>query len=676
MNETDTAREQRVILQAETLEYSPSEKRLVAEGKVSVTHGETRMLADRLELNTESGVGSAWGNVQLLTPEDDVKAERMDFDLTAEQGVLYDSTGVVARVYRVAGERIVRQGPKTYTVQRGRLTTCTSPVPEWEFRARQARVGLGDYVALQEPTFWIKGIPVFYVPYLVFPLRDKRTTGFLPPRVGTSNEDGYTVLTQFYWAIADWTDATFGLEYLSEKGVKPEAEFRYAVDPLSDGQLEGAFIREQDTGETLWRVLLQQRQEFGWGIRGLTQVDLRSERDILRRFSSDIRQESQVRTESFGTLTKLFTDGSLTLAGDSYEGIVESGFVGQFRRLPTLRFQQFPTPLLGGRAFFEVETSYSRLSIRDPRGDPRSTIANNTPVQRFDLFPRLILLLPLAPWTRLTVVGGVHETFYDHQAVESTGTWRQIGDVRAYLEGPALWRRYARSGGQSALLHMVETRLAYRYVPSVDQDDVPAFEALDEPVHFLDPLETFTLIDRLTAANYAKISVVNRLFTVGGAGSAQEVVRFIISQGLDIREATVGRGQLLGPLDIEMQFHWPRWQLASVLRLDTATGALQEANWRALFFVRPNWFVYAASNHRERIGQEPETLYVSGGTQMTLLGGLQVGYFFRYDGLSGSLREHVATLLYRAQCWSVEMRFRVREVGDTEFTIKADLFRF
>ena len=53
-------------------------------------------------------------------------------------------------------------------------------------------------------------------------------------------------------------------------------------------------------------------------------VDLRSERDLVRGFSGDIRQESQVNTLSFGTLTKRFTDSTLTLEGASFDGIPDS----------------------------------------------------------------------------------------------------------------------------------------------------------------------------------------------------------------------------------------------------------------------------------------------------------------------------------------------------------------
>jgi hypothetical protein len=212
----------------------------------------------------------------------------------------------------------------------------------------------------------------------------------------------------------------------------------------------------------------------------------------------------------------------------------------------------------------------------------------------------------------------------------------------------------------------------------VAQGDIPPFEALDEEVHFLDPLEDFTLLDRIRAANYAKVSLLNRFYTQGLGDTVprnvQEVARLILSQGLDVREATAGNGRLLGPSDIETTvFLWQRLQLTSVLRLHAASGELQEVNWRAALAVRPGWTVYAANNNRF---EAPDTRYFTGGLVITPLAGLQVSYSFRYDGLSGALREHLLMLHYQAQCWNVELRYRIRELGDTDFSFKVDIFRF
>src|SRR5262249_33951661 len=188
----------RVILQAETLEYIQQTKRVVATGNVRVIYGDKRLFADQLELHTDTNTGVAWGHIRLITPDDDLEASRIDFDLNTERGVLYDATGKAAKVYRLTGERVERVEARSLAVQRGRITTCTSPVPEWEFRAPESQIDLGDYITMKHPSFWIKGVPVFYVPYFIFPIKDKRTTGFLTPRVGINEQYGYTMNEEFF----------------------------------------------------------------------------------------------------------------------------------------------------------------------------------------------------------------------------------------------------------------------------------------------------------------------------------------------------------------------------------------------------------------------------------------------------------------------------------------------
>ena len=665
---------QKVTLRAETLEFFQREDRLVATGQVVLESGAARMLADRLEVNTETGVGTATGQVRLLTPDDDVRASRLDFNLSAEQGLLYDAVGTVFGGYQIAGQQIERLGPKAYKVQRGVLTTCTQDTPDWAFRSREAHIGVGDYVTLKHPSFWIKGIPVFYLPYFIFPIKDQRTTGLLPPRVGYTSNDGATAQTAFYWAMADWVDATVGARVFSKRGIMPEVELRYAVDPLSDGRLQGAVIEDRETDDTLWRVFLQQRQEFGWGLRGLTQIDLRSDRDIVRRFSGDIRRESQVRTVSFGDLTKRFHHSVVTVAGASFDGIPEGGSTQQFRRLPTLQFNHLPTVLLGF-AFVELDASYTRFSATD--------VVQDETVQRLDLFPRLTLPVPLAPWLNVAFTGGVRGTFYDRRIDSSSSKTREVPEFRTHVEGPSLRRRYTVDGPHRAFTHVIATRLDYRYVPRVTQRDLPAFEALDDELHFIDPLEAVTLVDRIEAANYAKASIVNRVFALGTWGAApgqmREVARLVLSQGFDIRQATVKDGQLWGPLDVEIElFLFQRLTLMSDLRVAASDGDLDASSARLRIAVAPGWSLVVGHNYR----QQPDVQYVSGGIRAAFQERLRLGYTVRYDGLSGVVREHRWSLQFLADCWQVDMQLRIRDTEDapffssTSFFIRFNLFHF
>src|SRR5262249_32760342 len=412
---------------------------------------------------------------------------------------------------------------------------------------------------------------------------------------GQSQQLGGIVGDSFFWAISDWMDATIGAEYLSKAGIKPEAEFRYAIDPASDGQVDGAFVHDKATHQDLWRVLLQQRQDFGWGIRGVGQIDARSEQDIVHRFALTLLEESAIRTASYGALTKLFDNSGVTVKGTLYRGFPTNGTTEQFSTLPGVYFSQFPTALPGGLRF-GLDTSYARLST--------TNIRNDTPVQRLDFFPRLTLPVAVPPWIGLAVTGGVHETLYDHRIVGAGEVHRQVPDLLAVLDGPAWRRRYEGIVAGQALIHVITSQIAYRYVPVVRQDTIPPFETLDEAVHFLDPLNNFTLIDRINPANYAKFSLINRFYARGlgstDSRSVREVAPLILSQGIDTRQATEGNGQLAGPLDMDLELRlWPRWWVDSTLRFAPTTRDLQEVVWRAAVIPWDGWLLAVTSSQRQ-----------------------------------------------------------------------------
>jgi len=655
----------RVILQAETLEYIQQTKRMVATGNVRVIYGDKRLFADQLELHTETNTGTAWGHVRFITPAEDLEASRIDFDLKTERGVFYDATGKAAKIYHLSGERIERVEARSLAVQRGRITTCTSAVPEWEFRSPEAQIDLGDYITMKHPSFWIKGIPVFYVPYFIFPIKDKRTTGFLPPRFGVGGQYGTRVGDEFFWAITDWLDSTVGVEYLSKSGPMPSAEIRYAIDPASDGQLKFVFLNDQVTNQDLYRLLIQQRQDFGWGIRGLAQLDQRSEGDIVRKFSQSIAEESAIRTASFGVLTKLFTNGGVTLEATQYKGIPDSGTTAQFHYSPRVRFSQFPTSLPGG-LLFGLDTSYARLSSTD--------IVHNTPVQRLDFVPRLTVPVVVPPWLGLGVTGGVHETIYDHRSTGPGTIWRQLPDLIVALDGPAFRRRYDGFVAGQALIHMIQPQIAYRYVPEVFQDGIPPFSALVQDFHFIDPLNNFTLIDRIPAANYAKLSLSNRFYAQGlgssGTRSVREVAHLILSQGIDMRQEMGAKGQLVGPLDIDVDLRlWPRWWFDSTLRFAPTTHDLQEIVWRAGVTPWTGWLLTVTSSQR----QNPETRYLLGTVQMEPLTGLRLSYSIRYDVRREEFRAHAVALHYQTECYRVDMSFSKQINGNTTFLVQVNV---
>ncbi|MEF3193165.1 MAG: LPS assembly protein LptD, partial [Halothiobacillaceae bacterium] len=71
-----------------------------------------------------------------------------------------------------------------------------------------------------------KGVPLFYSPWLDFPLDNRRASGFLYPDVGLSDQRGFEIAVPWYWNIAPERDATLTLRPMSKRGLMLSGEYR------------------------------------------------------------------------------------------------------------------------------------------------------------------------------------------------------------------------------------------------------------------------------------------------------------------------------------------------------------------------------------------------------------------------------------------------------------------
>ncbi len=76
-------------------------------------------------------------------------------------------------------------------------------------RADKIRIDNEEEVGTAEgAVLEFQGVPVLPVPYITFPLSDKRKSGLLPPTIGLDSRDGLDYTQPYYWNIAPNRDAT------------------------------------------------------------------------------------------------------------------------------------------------------------------------------------------------------------------------------------------------------------------------------------------------------------------------------------------------------------------------------------------------------------------------------------------------------------------------------------
>ena len=79
----------------------------------------------------------------------------------------------------------------------------------------------------RDATLRVRDVPIFYFPYIKFPIGEQRRSGFLFPNAGYETRHGTVLEIPFYFNLAPNYDATVSTNFLSKRGVQLQTEYRH-----------------------------------------------------------------------------------------------------------------------------------------------------------------------------------------------------------------------------------------------------------------------------------------------------------------------------------------------------------------------------------------------------------------------------------------------------------------
>lgn len=239
-----------VDVHARSVQYERERNVYVASGDVVIEQPGRKLTADWVTFNPDTHKGVASGNVVITEGGDRLEADFLHFDVETLEGVVFegrlDST---SSRFRLTGEEVLRTGPETYEFRQGSFTTCRCPEPgadPWMIRADRADLEFEGYGTARNTTFEVLGVPVVWLPWMIYPLKRERQTGVLFPELGTSSRTGFDVGLPLFWAARDDLNVLVTPHYLSKRGFKPDVGLEYVYGERSWGELYGTFIHDLD----------------------------------------------------------------------------------------------------------------------------------------------------------------------------------------------------------------------------------------------------------------------------------------------------------------------------------------------------------------------------------------------------------------------------------------------
>jgi LPS-assembly protein len=450
--------------------------RVFASGDVEVHYREFRIFADRVEYNIATKDVLAEGNVVAQSEGQVIRAERALFNLETGRGRVEKASGIVQPSILFEAETVERKSEDLYSLKKGRVTACAQPNPRWSFSLSRANLKKEDYLEMWDAVVRVKSIPVLYLPYLRYPLRE-RATGFLLPRIGFGGQNGLAVSQSFYWAIAPNMDATVGVDLYLSRGLGAGLEYRYLFPGGTKGDLNlYYFIPKRGAADAQPGnssiVRLNHTQALPLGFTLVANVDYQTSFSFLREFDNDFQRALVYNRTSQAYLSRSWRRFNLSARVSRFETYFsELGDSNVTTSLPQLTFNVFKTKLFSP-LYFSLNTSLTRWQYGWRSQYEAGTERRST---RLAVSPTLSLPFASVPWLTATTSITANLNYYGQSFDPGTG---EVVDKPLFtpnfvigfeVTGPVLYRLFYGRDGRAKLKNIIEPYVNYTYDSPVSQ---------------------------------------------------------------------------------------------------------------------------------------------------------------------------------------------------------------
>jgi lipopolysaccharide assembly outer membrane protein LptD (OstA) len=488
----------------------------VASGNVDIAWEDYRIYADRLEFNRKTGELVARGRVTMTSNETVITGERFHFNVKKRTGQLYETFGQLSPTTRYTSAGMSQEGTGTLKFKKLDFTPCAQCVPRWKITCARGKIKKEKYIEMKHLVFKVKKIPVFYLPYLRYPInKDGRATGILMPRAGKSTTAGEYLLSGFYWAIRPNVDVTLNVDYYSKAGAGFAQELRYLTRNMKgniqfyhfnykDGFSPGAAglvgsgepVDEENPAEEaaprkrdyFFKMTHQQDIPFFDTKTRLTvNIDRQSDPNFLKLLGSSIDTVVNGAYRSAVGLSSSFSNFKLAVSAarnDTFD-VVNNRLVNR-NYSPTLTLnmnQQKLGPLPG---YFSLEAVYTNVDRRYTYYSPDAEGAPDIAANRLILKPSYTVNLIKEPWMQASLSLKSSHNFYDRSRDPEVTKYQQmIEEPLSYgyqtadftLKGPVFSRVF--ESQRAKLKHLIEPKIMFRYAVNVDKEIIDRLLVLD-----------------------------------------------------------------------------------------------------------------------------------------------------------------------------------------------------
>ncbi|MHC6223652.1 LPS-assembly protein LptD [Pseudomonas sp. X10] len=607
MNDTTPKDESPTYINAKVSRYQQEQQIATLAGDVVMRQGSMQIEAEEANLYQAENRGELKGNVKLRDNGSLVVGDQAEIQLDTGEAQV-DNAEYVMHKSRIRGNALYAKRAENAIIRLkdGTYTTCEPNSNAWQLKGNNITLNPATgFGTATNVTLRVKDFPVFYTPYIYFPIDDRRQSGFLPPSFSTSSDTGFMLVTPYYFNLAPNYDATLYPRYMTKRGLLMEGEFRY-LTKSSEGQFGGAYLNDKEDERKLQSDYKEQRWMINWQHKGGLDSRLMTEVDYTN--ISDPYYFQDLESDQIGVESRDYINqqGALTYRGDSYTArlnlqgykLASISKITPYDRLPQVTFNG-TLPYHPGGLDFAYNTEFVRFDRDLRKGDFVDENGFATPWydtrvaglaratgDRINVAPSVSLPLtasygfikPSLKYVYTNYQLDLDQRGKDTLSADENYSSSQDRSVPIFSVDSGLYFDRDTQWFGKNYRQTLEPRLFYLYVPYKDQTDIPVFDTSESTFNYASLFREnrFSGSDRIGDENKLSLGITNRWIEENGF----ERQRFSIGQALYFKDRKVQLPRInyrdrddsqsdVSPYALEYQYRFNRdWRFNSDFNWD------------------------------------------------------------------------------------------------------------
>lgn len=508
-----------VELEGDQVDYQKDEL-VILRGNAQAKRGKGAVFADELKYFKKSDEVEATGNVSLYSEEGDlVKTDHLKLQVPTQIGDMDKADFQVAdrkrkprdkgkaNVFaRGTSEKTRFEGQEVMRLQNATFTTCVKGQDDVVLSASEMVLdhGIGQGEA-RNATLRFFGVPVFYFPWVTFPISSERKSGFLYPSIGFREDSGFMLSVPYYFNLAPNYDATVWGRWFADRGVQVAGEFRYLTQQAEGIVGAEALPGDDEFGDDRYAASWRHDHVFNEHWTGLVDAGYVSDSRYLEDFRTNLNLTSSSYVPQLAQTRYVGPWGIFTGRVAAYQSVDDliTKANEPYDRLPQLLYRSVaPKGPYGTRYGLDAEGVYFNHAV-------------NVDGTRLDATP--YLRLPLKEiWGFVEPKVSLRMSNYnlDNQAAGLDDSISRVLPVVSVRSG-MYFERDTDFGG-TPYTHTLEPEVFYTYTPFENQDDIPNFDT-----------------SAISYSNFSDLFRENRFFGSDRVGDNNQATLALTSRLLD-----------------------------------------------------------------------------------------------------------------------------------------------